>query len=298
MKLIIYGHRGWIGTQFVRMLKSTAPEIRYHLSDERCDRYEDLCREVEKVQATHMVSFIGRTHGWEKGTYFSTIDFLEQDGRLVDNVRDNLFGPVVLALIAARYDLHFTYLGTGCIFEYDETHPMGCEITGFTESASPNFFGSSYSIVKGFTDRFMQIMSGRILQLRIRMPIVGEDHPRNFITKITHYEKICSIPNSMTVLPDLLPVMIDMVCKSKTGTYNFTNPGVISHNEILDLYTELCDPGFRYTNFTTEEQDRLLASRRSNNCLDTTKLMKEYPSVPPIKESIKQILTNYRAHDK
>ena len=41
-----------------------------------------------------------------------------------------------------------------------------------------------------------------VLNLRIRMPITGEPNARNFITKITNYEKICSIKNSMTVLPE------------------------------------------------------------------------------------------------
>jgi hypothetical protein len=35
-------------------------------------------------------------------------------------------------------------MGTGCIFEYDDTHPYGDPETGFTEEDTPNFFGSSY----------------------------------------------------------------------------------------------------------------------------------------------------------
>ena len=50
-----------------------------------------------------------------------------------------------------------------------------------------------------------------VLNLRIRMPITGDMNSRNFITKITTYEKICSIKNSMTVLPELLPKVIDMM---------------------------------------------------------------------------------------
>ena len=76
-----------------------------------------------------------------------------------------------------------------------------------------------------------------MLVLRIRMPLSDTLHPRNFITKITRYEKVVNIPNSMTILTDLLPVAVDMMRKSKVGVYNFTNPGVISHNEILDHVT-------------------------------------------------------------
>lgn len=51
-----------------------------------------------------------------------------------------------------------------------------------------------------------------VLTLRVRMPIVTDLlYPRNFITKIIKYEKVVNIPNSMTVLPELLPMSIEMV---------------------------------------------------------------------------------------
>ena len=59
------------------------------------------------------------------------------------------------------------------------------------------------------------------------MPITNLDNPRNFITKITTYEHICSIKNSMTVLPELLPLILDMMIKNTKGTINLTNPGDI-----------------------------------------------------------------------
>lgn len=49
------------------------------------------------------------------------------------------------------------------------------------------------------------------------------------------------------------------------GVYNFTNPGAISHNEILHLYQLYIDPGFRYSNMTEAEQDLILKAKRSNN---------------------------------
>jgi hypothetical protein len=51
-----------------------------------------------------------------------------------------------------------------------------------------------------------------VLTLRVRMPIVADlVYPRNFITKIIKYDKVVDIPNSMTVLPELLPMSIEMV---------------------------------------------------------------------------------------
>ena len=290
--MLIYGGKGWIGSQFCKLLD----DCKFILGNSRVDNTEELEKEIIKYNPTHIVSFIGRTHGKIGDEYYSTIDYLEQRGKLKDNIRDNLFSPISLALIWQKWDIHFTYIGTGCIFKYDETHLFGKEEKGFTEDNIPNFFGSSYSIVKGFTDRLIHQLKNT-LNLRIRMPITGEDHPRNFITKITTYEKICSIPNSMTVLPELLPIVLDMMKKRLTGTFNLTNPGLISHNEILTLYKELVDPNFKWKNFTIEKQAKILDSERSNNFLNTTKIENLY-NIKNIKESIEDLLKNYKKRDK
>jgi len=294
MKVLVYGSRGWIGKQFIEILNKK--HIEYAEGNARVDNDIELFEELYKIKQTNVISFIGRTHGKIGDKLYSTIDYLEQDGKMVENIRDNLYSPFILAHLCKELNIHYTYLGTGCIFKFDENHPFGKEEKGFDEYSLPNFFGSSYSIVKGFTDRIMRLYQSNVLNLRIRMPITGEENPRNFITKITTYEKICSIPNSMTVLPELLPLIIDMMRNKTTGNINFTNPGLISHNEILEMYRELVDSEFKWKNFSQEEQRKILASDRSNNFLDTTRLESLFPSVLPIKESVRQMLLEYREH--
>jgi 3,5-epimerase/4-reductase len=295
MILLIYGHNGWIGQQFLELLRDK--DIKIILGKARCDNYQEVEKEILENNPTNIISFIGRTHGinnmqsiYNNNYNYTTIDYLEQKGKLYENIKDNLFSPLILVLLANKYNCHLTYLGTGCIFKYEEDK-FEEEKDGFREEDLPNFFGSSYSIVKGFTDRIMNI-SSNVLNLRIRMPITNINHPRNFITKIINYEKICSVKNSMSVLPDLLPILIDMVEKKISGTFNFTNPGLISHNEILEMYREIVDPNFTWNNFSIEEQSKILAADRSNNYLDTSKLESLY-NIPNIKESIRNILLNY-----
>jgi hypothetical protein len=143
----------------------------------------------------------------------------------------------------------------------------------------------------------MHLFKNNILNIRIRMPITDEVNDRNFITKITKYKKICSLPNSMTVLNDLLPIMIDMSLNYQTGTINLTNPGLITHNEILEMYKEIIDPEFKWENFNIEEQNNILLSKRSNNLLDTTKLIQLYPNILNIKDSVRQILYSMKKNN-
>lgn len=293
MNIVVYGSNGWIGQQFIDIL--TKQKLHFSCGKCRIDNEDDLLKEINELQPTHIVSFIGRTHGKIGDTIYTTIDYLEQEGKLVENMRDNLYSPLLLADICKKKDIHYTYLGTGCIFKFDEEHPFGKEECGFDETSQPNFFGSSYSIVKGYTDRLMHLYNDTVLNLRIRMPITGTKNGRNFITKITNYQKVCSVPNSMTVLPELLPIVVDMMQNKVTGTLNLTNPGLISHNEILEMYKEIVDPTFTWSNFSQEEQRKILAADRSNNFLDTNKLQEMYPYILNIKESVRDCLFEYKA---
>jgi dTDP-glucose 4,6-dehydratase len=292
MKVLVYGSKGWIGQQFVNILINK--NVDFVEGKCRVNSIEDLNIELGTINPTHVISFIGRTHGTIGDKVYTTIDYLEQEGKLLENVRDNLFSPILLADLCSKKKIHYTYLGTGCIFKFDEEHPFGEELNGFTEASLPNFFGSSYSIVKGFTDQLMTLYKDSVLNLRIRMPITGEKNGRNFITKIVNYEKVCSVPNSMTVLCELLPFVIDMMEKGLTETINLTNPGLISHNEILEMYKEIVDPSFTWKNFSQVEQRAILAADRSNNFLDTTKLENLYPEVKNIKDSIRECLLEYK----
>lgn len=123
------------------------------------------------------------------------------------------------------------------------------------------------------------------------MPVSDDLHPRSFVTKITSYAHVISIPNSHSILHDLLPAAVLLATHRETGVYNFTNPGAISHNEVLALFREIVRPGFSWRNFSVEEQSKVLKAGRSNCKLDTSKLvtkLKEYGyQVPEIHEAYK-----------
>ena len=287
MKIFLIGHKGWIGQKFCRLFENQ--NIAYATSDFRAEN-DAIFEEILKHNATHVLCCLGRTHGELDGVVYNTIDYLEDIRTTKTNINDNLYAPVSLSLFCDKEGIHFTYIGTGCIFSYDDEHSIDNK-NGFVELDNPNFFGSQYSIVKGFTDQLMKQTNA--LSLRIRMPIASDLNDRNFISKIIKYDKICSIQNSMTVLDEMLPLCIKMMQNGERGTFNFTNPGSISHNEILELYKDIIDPNFHWQNFDITDQDKILKSKRSNNFLNTAKLEEKY-NVLPIKESVKQVLESLK----
>lgn len=290
MEKIVYivGHKGWIGKMYREEFKKR--KITFVSSNYRGES-EKLRKDILNMRTTHVLCCMGRTHGNRDGKEYNTIDYLQDNSVLRENINDNLYVPLSLALFCKEHNIHFTYIGTGCIYTYDDKHTDNKDSIGFMDDESPNFFGSNYSVVKGFTNELMKYTNA--LVLKIRMPIVGYHHPRNFITKLTKYEKICSIQNSMTVLDTMIPLSIDMMFDMKIGLYNFTNPGTISHNTILDMYKKYVDNNFKWDNFTLEDQDKILESKRSNNYLDTSKLESEY-KIDDIVTSVENLMKNFK----
>jgi len=271
--LVFGGKTGWIGQQIVHILESQGKEV--HCAVSRLENRTDIERELDRINPKYIFNCAGMTGR-------PNVDWCEDHKQ--ETIRSNVLGTLNLVDIASQRGIHVTNYATGCVYEYDEKHPMGSGI-GFKEEEPPNFKGSFYSETKIMVEKLL-VNYPNVLTLRVRMPLSDEVHPRNFITKITRYEKVVNIPNSMTNLPELLPISVDMTNRDLHGIWNFTNPGAISHNEILELYRQYVDPNFTWKNFSLEEQAKILKAGRSNNLLDTRKLENLYPNIKPIKEAV------------
>ncbi|XP_068635807.1 bifunctional dTDP-4-dehydrorhamnose 3,5-epimerase/dTDP-4-dehydrorhamnose reductase isoform X1 [Aristolochia californica] len=309
LKFLIYGRTGWIGGLLGDICKNQNIDFSY--GQGRLENRSQLEADIASVKPTHVFNAAGVTGR-------PNVDWCES--HKVETIRTNVAGTLTLADVCRDKGLVLINYATGCIFEYDDGHPLGSGV-GFKEEDTPNFVGSFYSKTKAMgwfpvwpiphqspshstlmtsLDAFRLQHFFFILQieellknyenvctLRVRMPISSDlTNPRNFITKITRYEKVVNIPNSMTILDELLPISIEMAKRNLTGIWNYTNPGVVSHNEILEMFRDYIDPSLSWKNFTLEEQAKVIVAPRSNNELDATKLKTEFPELLSIKESL------------
>ncbi len=268
-KFLLYGKNGWIGGMLIELIKAAGDEV--VLGNARLENREAVAAEIDAVKPTRVLNAAGVTGR-------PNVDWCEFNKQTV--IRTNIIGCLNLADLCWQRQLHCTLYATGCIFEYDDAHPLGGGVsTAFTEEDRANFTGSYYSLTKGFCEEMLRAYLDHLTVLRVRMPISDDLSPRNFITKISKYEKVVNIPNSMTVLHDLLPASLALSKRKLSGIYNFCNPGAISHNECLELYKKHVDPDYTWQNFTLEEQDKILAAKRSNNELDCSKLVNALPDL-------------------
>jgi len=268
----VFGKSGWIGAKLIEMLTESGKEV--YGAESRLENRGDVDAELDKVKPAFVLNAAGLTGR-------PNVDWCEDNKEAV--IRVNVVGTLGLIDACWQRGIHVTNYATGCIYEYDAEHTIGGK--GFTEVDRPNYFASYYSKTKAMAEE-LQVQYDNVLVLRLRMPISDDLHSRSFVTKITKYDRVVDVANSMTVLHDLLPLSLDMTARRLKGVYNFTNPGAISHNEVLTLYRDIVDPSFKWKNFSLEEQAKILKAGRSNNTLDATKLTTLYPEVPEIHEAM------------
>jgi len=277
-RFLIWGGEGWVAGHLKALLESQGKDV--VTTTIRMENREAVMNLLDEVKPTHVFNAAGCTGR-------PNVDWCEDNKEAT--LRSNVIGTMNLTDCCFLKGIHCTVYATGCIYKYDDKHPIGGR--GYKEEDEANFDGSFYSFSKAKVEDMMKIYPN-VLVLRLRMPVSDDLHPRNFVTKISKYERVVDIPNSNTILHDLLPASVMLAENSEIGVYNFTNPGAISHNEVLTLFKKHVRPSFEWKNFTEAEQSKILKAGRSNCMLDTTKLinkLKEYNyEVPEIHKAYEQ----------
>ena len=270
---LVYGRTGWIGGKLGKLLTELGHDWCY--GSARLQDRVGVQDDIKRSKCTHILNAAGVTGR-------PNVDWCED--HKVETIRANVIGVLQLCDVALENNVHVTNFATGCIYKYDDAHTIGG--VPFTEEDDPNFGGSFYSETKSYMEMMLRHYPN-VMQCRVRMPIDGDlQNPRNFITKIANYAKVVNIPNSMTVLEEFVPMAIEGALRGLTGAYNWTNPGAISHNEVLELYRDYLHPEFTWENFTEEEQAEVIKAPRSNNTMCDKKIRAAFPQVLGIKESI------------
>lgn len=265
MRVLVLGHRGWLAGPLIEHLRRDGMDV--VTTPDRLASAAACAEVVAKYAATvdRVVCCIGRTHGGSVGS----IDYLEDNPAV--NLRDNCKVPLALALACVSHNLHLTYLGTGCIFmSTPEDPPVAVD-------AAPTFHRSAYSRVKGVLDELLhqEPLASAVLNVRIRMPFVsGGFSPRNFHSKVFAYRhNLASVANSVTVVDTLLPFLVGDIRRGRVGTVNLTNPGFVTHEDVLNAVEEQLPPErqpLARTLVPHQQVEAGLKSQRSNTILESS----------------------------
>ena len=244
------------------------------LSSNRIYNYNDVLDDIKLYKPKFIISTAGYSTP-------NTIDYYESHKE--ELILTNTTGNLILADLASKHEIHLTLIMSGCIYTYKDNDYT----KQYNEEDIPNFSGSFYSKNRIETEQLISNYN-HICILRLRMPISNDFHYKSLITKIIKYKTVINIPNSMSILEDLIPFIITVLEKNLTGIFNLVNTNTITHPEILDMYKKYINPKYEYTIITEEEQDHKLLAKRSNCYLNNDKIS-QYMNIPDIYESIENI---------
>ena len=274
-KILLFGSTGFIGSH----LKEALTAKGYKVADPRIEirNLDEVRKTIEKEKPDYIINATGMTGK-------PNVDWCEEHP--VETYSVNVGGSLNIAVAALEHDIKVTQMSSGCVYDGDNNGK------GWSETDKPNFFGSMYSRSRVASEMALKDFPN-VLQLRVRIPILGKPHPKNLIDKLLKYPKMINIVNSCTVIEDFVPAAIQMMEMGKTGVMNMTNIGAMDHKAIMTMYKEIVDPAFELNIMDPEEQTSL-CKRRSNCMLSTDKREKLGVHMPPLKESLKKVLESYK----
>ncbi|MDD2762694.1 MAG: sugar nucleotide-binding protein [Opitutaceae bacterium] len=211
-----------------------------------------------------------------------------------------LFGNAVLpgfiAQACAAAGVPWGHVSSGCI--YNGAQPDG---SGFREDDPPNFtfrtnHCSFYSGSKGLGE---EVLAGHphVYLWRLRIPFNEVDHPRNYLSKLMRYDRLLEATNSISQLDEFAEATL--ACWEQRvpfGTYNVTNPGVVTTRQIVELIRRsgVCTKEFKF--FASGEEFMRVAAKtpRSNCVLDSSKLAAAGIRLTEVHEAIARDLHRWR----
>lgn len=138
-RFLIWGGEGWVAGHLKRILEEQGKEV--FTTTVRMENREAVIKELETVKPTHVLNCAGCTGR-------PNVDWCEDNKEAT--MRSNVIGTLNLTDCCFLAGVHITVFATGCIYQYDEAHPIGGP--GFRETDPANFAGSFYSETKAHVE--------------------------------------------------------------------------------------------------------------------------------------------------
>lgn len=279
-KFYILGASGFLGSQCADYLAKHGHKVfteRIDITD-----FKALKKKIKETKPDVVIDFAGVRA-------YPNIDWCEDHKE--ETISVNVAGAVNAMLAAIENGAFPIQISSGCIYS-------GGPAKHFSEEDRPNFFGSFYSRMRIAME--MALKELPVLQARIRMPISSCPHPRNLINKLISYEKIISLPNSVTLLEDLWPALLKIAKLRPTGILNLTNDGYIQQEDIVKKYKEIVSPAHRYSVISIKELEGrlgLVKAQRANCVLSNQKALSMGIKMPAIDDKrLTKIMRDFKGN--
>lgn len=215
--ILIFGSTGYMGSAIVQECIKRGIKVQ---SGQRA-RFGDVVDQIRQCQASLVINsaaFIPNP----------TVDACKDHPE--ETICGNVLWPQLLARACDNFDIPIMHLSTGCLFdeqrEYSEEHIPTRGWDGYC---------GFYVGTKLLAEKLVREYPKHYI-LRLRLPFDEIDHPRNYLTKLTKFERVFDHVNSLTHRGDFAKWVLDLWDKNAWfGTYHCVNTGQIGARDIVHL---------------------------------------------------------------
>lgn len=254
--------------------------LNYTKFTNKINNSEDLEAIINKYKPSTIINCIGKTGR-------PNID--ECEVKKKETFFANTTLPALMAESCLKHGIHFINIGSGCIYYGDSPNKINNIDIGWKENDFANPI-SYYSKTKYASDLILGQLDNTTI-LRIRMPISSMNCERNFINKISKYDKLINILNSMTFMEDFVNCMDWVLKNKKIGIYHVVNPQPLS---AVDVINEFCKYKKHKFNIISEKElDQIVSIKRSNCFLNTEKLNNSGFYMTDSKKALEKCMNEY-----
>jgi UDP-glucose 4,6-dehydratase len=297
--VLLLGASGYIGQAFQSELSKKNVDF---LSISRQDyNYYDidiLINLIKETKAEFLINCAGYTGK-------PNVDACEKNRE--ESYEANVELPMVIGAACAIGDIPWGHVSSGCIYDGNNGG------NGFTEKDDANLTFKTYdfdditkselvdcswySATKAMSEECIERgQSADYYIWRLRIPFDENDGPRNYISKLMNYDKLLSLPNSVSHRGDFAKYCLELwLNKAEYGVYNVVNSGTVTAKEVVDKIKETLkiDKDFQF--FEDEESfyEETGSVKRSNCILNNQKLIDSGVNVRTALEAIEESLEHW-----
>lgn len=284
-KVLLFGGRsGYIGSEFKAQLLRQCEVVALAPPHVQVDSYRGFIKDtIEHINPDIVINCAGYTGK-------PNVDACETQKEAC--FYGNVTYPKEIAKACAEVGTPFGHVSSGCIYNgYDKV---------FTEEDAPNFsfesgYCSYYSGTKADGEKAILAANPNSFIWRLRIPFEETANPRNYITKMINYDKILSLPNSLSHKGEFVKMCIETITKEVPyGIYNVVNEGEFNAKELFTLLKKYgVYEGKKKFYADLEEFNKDVVAPRSNCVLSVDKL-KSVGIVPRhISDAMEETIENY-----
>jgi len=250
---VLMGSKGFLGSEIKKILEQQNKN--FICFDTRLENYKEIETKLSIYNPKYVICAAGISGK-------PTIAWCDKNKE--ETFKVNVIDTLNLCEITKKLNIHLTLLGSGSVFN-GGFNDYGQQIMSeFNEDSKINKNNNKFYLkCRNILENTLGLYEN-VLFLRIQYPITLNDNPKCFMNKmLTRLNNVQDHYVNITFIPNLFPLLSEIIEKNTMGILNFVNPESIKLSELLDWYKKNKDRNIKYN-----------IAKSSTTCglLDTTKL--------------------------